>query len=325
MNFNFGNGGGNPIVVNKPKIKKYVIIVLVVAALVAIVSTGWYTVNDKQVAVITTFGKVTGTAEAGMHFKLPLGIQKVELVDVNVYHKIELGYRTDGSNLDYKTIENESKMISGDFNIVNVDFFVEYKISDPVKYLYASKNPGEVLKNLVQSQVRNVIGSKYVDNILTTGKTEIQNEVKELVTLELEAYDIGVMLTDIKIQDAEPPTEEVRAAFKNVETAKQVGETAKNDATAYKNAELPRAEAEANQLTQNAEYLKTDRINEAKKQVAMFEAMYSEYVLNTEITKSRMYFEAIEAVLPGVKVIINTSGDGTTEYMLPLDSFAQVN
>ncbi len=302
------------------KIKRIVIIAAIAVLLLILVSTCWFTVNDKQQAVITTFGKVTGTADAGIHFKLPFGIQKVDLVDINIYQKIELGYRTDGSDAgNYMTIENESKMISGDFNIVNVDFFIEYKISNAAKYLYASQDAGMILKNLAQSQIRNVIGSKYVDDILTTGKSQIQAEVKELITEELTKYDIGIVLTDIKIQDAEPPTEQVKAAFKNVETAKQVGETAKNDAEAYKNAQIPNAEAKADQLLQNAEFLKIDRINQAKAQVAMFNAMYEEYTSNEEITKARMYFEAIETVLPGVKLIIDTGSD--TQKLLPLDTF----
>ena len=210
-------------------------------------------------------------------------------------------------------------MISGDFNIVNVDFFIEYKISNAEKYLYAAKDPDTVLKNLAQSQIRNVIGSKYVDDILTTGKSQIQAEVKELITEELAKYDVGIVLTDIKIQDAEPPTEEVNAAFKNVETAKQVGETAKNDAEAYKNAQIPNAEAQADKLRQNAEFKKLDRINQAKKQVAMFDAMYEQYAVNREITKSRMYFEAIEAALPNVKLYIDAAG--TTQKLLPLENF----
>ena len=210
-------------------------------------------------------------------------------------------------------------MISGDFNIVNVDFFIEYKISNAEKYLYAAKDPDTVLKNLAQSQIRNVIGSKYVDDILTTGKSQIQAEVKELITEELAKYDVGIVLTDIKIQDAEPPTEEVNAAFKNVETAKQVGETAKNDAEAYKNAQIPNAEAQADKLRQNAEFKKLDRINQAKKQVAMFDAMYEQYAVNREITKSRMYFEAIEAALPNVKLYIDAGG--TTQKLLPLENF----
>ena len=287
-----------------------------------LISTCWYTVDEKQQAVITTFGKVTGTAGAGMHFKLPFGIQEVKTVDVNVYQKIEIGYRTDAKDPTLSAmITKESKMITGDYNIVNVDFFVEYKISDPVKYLYNSAEPELILKNLVQSQIRNVIGSSTVDSILTDGKAEIQQQVKELITAELAEYDIGLVLTDIKIQDSEPPTVSVIEAFKNVETAKQSAETAINQAKAYQNSELPKAKATADQLIQNAEFLKQNRINDATKQVAMFKAMYEQYAQNPEITKVRMYYEALTEALPGVKLYINTAQDGGAEMLLPLESF----
>ena len=211
-------------------------------------------------------------------------------------------------------------MITGDYNIVNVDFFVEYKISDPVAYLYSSNNPEEILKNLIQSQVRNVVGSTSVDDALTTGKESIQMQVKDLVTEILEDYDIGLTLIDVRIQDSEPPTQEVMEAFKAVETAKQQAETVVNDAKAYQNAKIPEANAQADQLLQNAEYLKQKRINEATEQVAMFQAMYNEYILNPEITKSRMYYEAISQILPDVKVYINTGDGQNVDMLLPLES-----
>ena len=304
------------------KLKRIVTAAAVILAILMVVSTCWYTVDEKQQAVITTFGKVTGTAGAGMHFKLPFGIQQVEKVNLNVYQKLEIGYRTDTENPTLSdVITKESKMITGDYNIVNVDFFVEYKISDPVKYLYNSAQPELILKNLVQSQIRNVIGSSTVDAVLTTGKAEIQQQVKALITAELEEYDIGLVLTDIKIQDSEPPTLSVIEAFKNVETAKQAAETLINQAKAYQNSELPKAEAEADQLIQNAEYLKQNRINEATQQVAMFEAMYSQYAKNPDITRVRMYYEALTQALPGVKLYINTASDGSTDMLLPLESF----
>ncbi len=305
-----------------PKNIKKIAIVLIVALLaISAASTCWYTVDEKQQAVVTTFGKVSSVTGAGMHFKLPFGIQNAEKVDVNVYQKIELGYRsTPSSSVGYDIIEKESKMITGDYNIVNVDFFIEYKISDPVKYLYSSIAPETILKNLIQSQIRAVVGSATVDQVLTDGKTDIQMRVKELVTEILEDYDIGLILTDIKIQDSEPPTESVIEAFKAVETAKQGAETAINQAKAYSNQKLPQAQAEADQLTQNAEYLKQKRINEAVKQVALFEAMYDEYSKNPEITRIRMYYEMIEEALPGVTLYVDVS-DGSTEKLLPLDDF----
>ena len=294
-----------------------IVVLVVIAAL--LIGTCYYTVDDKQQAVVTTFGKVTDITDAGVHFKLPFGIQQVQKVDVNVYQKIELGYSSSGN--DYLVNDRESTMITGDYNIVNVDFFVEYKISDPVQYLYSSNDPELILRNLIQSQVRNVVGSSTVDAVLTDGKENIQMQVKELVTRILQEYDIGLTLVDVKIQDAEPPTQEVIEAFKAVETAKQKAETVINDAKAYQNAQLPQAQAQADQLVQNAEYLRQKRINEAIEKVAMFQAQYAEYAQNPEITRSRMYYEAISDILPGVKLFVNTgTGDKSdVQMLLPLD------
>ncbi|MBQ7329161.1 MAG: FtsH protease activity modulator HflK [Oscillospiraceae bacterium] len=302
---------------------KLALIALIVVALIITVSTCFYTVDEKQVAVVTTFGRVTDTTGAGVHFKLPFGIQRERKVDANVYQKIELGYETTPNGVE--TVLDECSMITGDYNIVNVDFFIEYKISDPVAYLYASTQPEVILKNLIQSQVRNVVGSTTVDAVLTDGKESIQMQVKELVTEILAEYNIGLTLVDVKIQDAEPPTKDVIEAFKAVETAKQQAETVLNDAKAYQNAELPKAQAEADKLLQNAEYLKQKRINEALEQVAMFEAMYKEYAQNPNITKSRMYYEAISQILPGVKLYINTGDGNSVDMLLPLESIVGGN
>ena len=283
------------------------------------VLTCFYTVDDKQQAVVTTFGKVTDVTDAGLHFKLPFGIQKVDKVNVNVYQKIELGYTTDKNGV-VVTNTSESTMITGDYNIVNVDFFVEYKISEPEKYLFSSNAPELILRNLIQSQVRNVVGSTSVDAVLTDGKENIQMQVKELVTEILAEYDIGLTLVDVRIQDSEPPTQDVIEAFKAVETAKQKAETVVNDAKAYQNAQLPDAQAQADKLVQNAQYLKQKRINEATQQVAMFSAMYEEYKLNPDITRSRMYYEAVSQILPGVKLYVNTGDGKNVDMLLPLDT-----
>ena len=308
------------------KFGKIVLGAVLVLALLIGAGTCFYTIDDKQQGVVTTFGKVTDITDAGVHFMLPFGIQQVKKVDVNVYQKIELGYSTDPYG-DYMVNESESTMITGDYNIVNVDFFVEYKNSDPVQYLYSSNDPELILRNLIQSQIRNVVGSSTVDSVLTDGKENIQMQVKDLVTQILAEYNIGLTLVDVKIQDSEPPTQEVIEAFKAVETAKQQAETVVIDAKAYQNAKLPDAQAQADKLIQNAEYLKQKRINEATQQVAMFQAMYAEYAQDPEITRSRMYYEAISQILPGVKLYINTSS-GTGEdvqMLLPLDTIVGGN
>lgn len=303
------------------KIKMFILPAIIVVILAILALTSVYTVNDKQQAVVTTFGKVTSIEDPGIHIKLPFGIQEATLVNVNELQSIEIGFRTGNNNDDMTVVESESKMISGDYNIVNCDFFVEYKISDPVKYLYSSEDPADILKSLVQSHIRNVISSYDVDTILTTGKSEIQAKIKEGIQNELAVYDLGLILTDIRLQDSEPPTVEVQEAFKEVETAKQDKDTAINVALAYQNSELPLAQAEADKLIQNAEYLKQDRINQANIQVAMFNAMYDQYKLNPDITKKRMFYEALEKVLPEAKVYIDTSEDGSTQKLLPIESF----
>ena len=303
----------------KPSGKKLRNLIITVAVILVLVIGGmscFYTVDDKQQAVVTTFGRVTDITDAGVHLKMPFGVQRVQKVDVNVYQKIELGYSSTEGNVS----TSESTMITGDYNIVNVDFFVEYRISDPVQYLYSSNQPEMILKNLIQSQIRNVVGSSTVDAVLTDGKENIQMQVKDLVSQILSEYDIGLTLVDVRIQDAEPPTSQVIEAFKAVETAKQQAEAVVNDAKAYQNAQLPDAQAQADKSIQNAEYLKQKRINEAVEQVAMFNAMYEEYARNPEITRSRMYYEAISEILPGVRLYIDSSADGSVEKLLPLES-----
>ncbi len=311
------DNGGKPF--NLKKLPAAIVGALAVIVLLVGVFTCFYTVDDKQQAVITTFGKVTDITDAGLHFKLPFGIQKVHNVDVNVYQKIELGYTTETDG-DYTVKADESTMITGDYNIVNVDFFVEYKISNPEKYLFSANEPELILRNLIQSQVRNVVGSTSVDAVLTDGKENIQMQVKELVTEILAEYDIGLTLIDVRVQDSEPPNQEVIEAFKAVETAKQQANTVINDAKAYQNAKLPDAKAQADKLLRNAEYLKQKRINEATQQVAMFEAMYKEYAQNPDITLSRMYYETVSEALPGVKVYINTGSSSNMNMLLPLES-----
>lgn len=228
-----------------------------------------------------------------------------------------MGYNTgdDGYVLD----TDESLMITSDYNFVNVDFFVEYKVTDPVKAIYNSQSPELILKNIAQGCIRSVVASYDVDSVLTTGKSEIQSNIKQLIVGKLEEQDLGIALVNITIQDSEPPTAEVMEAFKAVETAKQGKETALNNANKYRNEQVPEAQAQADGIIKNAEAQKEQRINEATAQVARFNSMYEEYVKNPTVTKLRMFYEAMEDVLPELKVII--VGNDGTQTVLPLDSF----
>ncbi|MBP1926625.1 membrane protease subunit HflK [Sedimentibacter acidaminivorans] len=297
--------------------------VIIIAAYIAM--SCQYTVEETEQAVVTTLGKVSSVEPAGLHFKLPYPIQNVTKVAVNKTQKLQIGYASSNENESYKeskSVADEAKMITGDFNIVNIDFFIEWKISDPVKFLYNSDEPSQILKMISQSSARSIIGSKNVDGVLTTEKSIIQAEIKEKIVTKLENYDLGVQLLDVKIQDSEPPTAEVIAAFKNVETAKQEKETRINEALAYKNKTLPAAESQADKLVREAESFRESRINAAKGEVAKFNAMYTEYAKNKNITQTRMYLETIEEILPGVTVYIDST-EGGVEKMLPLKSFTE--
>lgn len=300
-------------------LKKGIFLGVGILLVIVIALTSAYTVSDQEQAVVTTFGKVTSVEGAGFHFKLPYPIQEVRKVPVNLTQKLELGYREDFRG-HVESITEESKMITGDFNIVNVDFFIEWKISDPVKYLFASANPENILKNSSLSAARSVVGSSTIDEVLTTGKVEIQSEIKERLLESMEFYDIGIQVLDVKIQDSEPPNEQVKEAFQNVENAKQSKETAVNEANKYRNSEIPKAQAEADRIIRSGESYKETRINEARGQVAKFEEMYKEYKNYQEITKTRLYLEAMEEILPGIEVYID-DGSGNIQKILPLKPF----
>ncbi len=295
------------------KFKKTIIIFVVVVAAGMIGMGATYQIREQEQAVLTTLGKAQAVTEPGLHFKIPI-IQQVQKVNTTI-QGFAIGYDKENN----ETVSSEAIMITSDYNFIDVDFFVEYKISDPVKAVYASSDPEKILRNLAQSSIRNVIGSYDVDSVLTTGKSEIQAAIKEMVVAQLEEHDIGITLVNITIQDSEPPTAEIMEAFKNVETAKQGKETAINNANKYRNEKLPTAEAEADKIIKEAEAYKQERINEATGQVARFNSMYEEYIKNPTITKQRMFYETMEEVLPDLELIIDSS-DGV-QKILPLDSF----
>ncbi|MGF7143981.1 membrane protease subunit HflK [Anaerotaenia torta] len=291
-------------------------LLVVIVILIIVVFNSFFTIKEQEQAVVTTFGKAKTVNTAGLHFKIPF-VQEVQKVDTTI-RGLAIGYDI---NTGEKT-EMESMMITRDFNFVNVDFFLEYKVSDPVKAVYASEEPITILKNIAQSSIRMVVGGYDVDSVITTGKYEIQSAIKAAILEELDKQDIGIQLVNITIQDAEPPTDAVMEAFKSVETAKQGKETAVNNANKYRNEQLPEAEAKVDKILQEAQTSKTQRINEANAEVARFNEMYKEYTKYPLITKQRMFYEAMEEVLPSLKVIID-SGDGEIQKLLPLDSLLE--
>jgi membrane protease subunit HflK len=310
--FPSGNGFGSFM----KRFGKLITILAVIIVLIIISTSAFFEIKEQEQAVVTTFGKAQTVSTAGLHFKIPF-IQQVHKVDTTI-KSLTIGYDLETNTKN----ELESMMITKDFNFVNVDFYLEYRVSDPVKALYASEEPVTILKNIAQSSIRMVVGSYDVDSVITTGKLEIQAAIKTSILQMLEKQDIGIQLVNITIQDSEPPTAAVMEAFKSVETAKQGKETALNNANKYSNEQLPKAEAEVDKILQDAQTSKTQRVNEAYAEVARFTEMYEEYLKYPLITKQRMFYEAMEDVLPSLKVIID-SGDGNVQKLLPLDSLME--
>lgn len=289
--------------------------VVAVLLLVFLGTNSYYMLDEENYAVVTTLGSATAISQAGLHFKIPL-IQSVRKVSKGI-KGMPIGYNVDTGD----SIDEESVMITKDFNFVNTDFYLEYMVNDPVKYLYASVEPEATLKMLAQSYIRDTVGIYNVDDVITTGKAVIQSEIKEKLTNRMIEEDIGLSVVNITIQDAFPPTTEVMNAFKNVENAKQGKETAINNANKDRNEKIPQAEAECDQIIKEAEAEKQARINEAQGQVSRFEQMYEEYSKYPLITKQRMFYETMEDLLPSMKIyIVDESG---TQKLLPLDNFMQ--
>lgn len=298
--------------------RSFRLFVLVIVVFI-LATNSFYRVSEQQNAVVTMFGRIIRTDTAGLYFKVPL-IQQVQKVDITT-HGVGIGYDVSDGGQNMYTGSN-IVMITSDFNLLDIDFYMEYKVSDPVAYLYNTEEPEIILTNLALAAIRTTIVNYTVDEAMTTGKSQIQSDIKERLKVALDSQNIGMQVVNITIQDSEPPTAEIAAAFKAVETAKQGADTAKNNALKYQNEKIPMAEADADMVIQTATAKKSARIAEAEGQVSRFEAMYDQYKLNPLITKRRMFYEAMEDVYPDLKVIIT---DGGTSTMLPLDSFSTTN
>ena len=299
--------------------KNYSGLVFLIIAAFAVLILGFrcfYSVDEQHNAVVTQFGKVLKVNTAGFYAKAPW--QDVHKVDMTT-HGTGIGYVVSESGQNLVDTDN-GIMITSDFNLLNIDFYLEYRVSDPVAYLYNAEDPEGELSNIALANIRTVVSNYTVDEAMTTGKSQIQSDVKEAMIKELESRDVGLAVVNITIQDSAPPTDEIVAAFKAVETAKQGADTEKNNALQYQNQKIPEAEANADAIVQKANATKEARIAEAEGQASRFLETYAEYEKYPLITKRRMFYEKMEEILPGMKVIIT---DGSTQTMLPLESFNQ--
>lgn len=268
-----------------------------VLVIVAIFSS-IYTIDETKVAYTMTFGKTQIVESTGIHFKAPF-ITKVKKHDATS-RGMAIGFNEETNELE----SVDSLMITSDFNFLNVDFYVEYRVIDPIEYDFGSSNPELILNSVSLAAIRNTVGLYDVDSVLTTGKAEVEAKVKSTIIENLQEHKTGLSIINVTMQDVEPPTTAVSDAFKAVENAIQNAEKLENDAKAYENAEIPKANAEAEAILNAAEATKTERINQASQEVAEFVALYNEYKENPDTVKLQLYLDAMEEILPEMEIII---------------------
>lgn len=298
------------------KIRNIIIGVIAGVLLLVVGSSTFYTVEERERAVVLTFGKYTNEVGSGLHFKLPSPLQEVIVVQAELTQYITIGYKETNSGI--QVVEEEAMMITGDENIVSADAIVTWKIGNIKNFLTNIENPEKFLRNSAVASIRSVIGSQKLDYVITDGKTVVQDMVREQL-IELQGkYDTGIQIIDFKFQDIEPPDGQVAEAFREVTNAREEKNTKINNAQKYENERIPVARGEAQALIENAEAEKASRILNAQGDVAKFNAIYAEYVNNKDITESRLVLETLEKIYPGAKVIITNQNGDTVNY-LPLN------
>lgn len=276
--------------------------------------TSWYTVDESEQAVILTFGKIDeGISQPGLHFKMPWPIQDVKKLSKETF-SLQFGYKEENGEV-VEEFPQDTKMITGDENIVLADLVVQWKITDPGKFLYNAEDPRNILYNATSASLRGVIGSSKIDDVLTSGKAEVEAKVRDVLTELLTDYDIGVSILAVKLQDVELPNEEVRKAFTQVTDARETMNTKINEANKYLNQKKQEAEGEKDAIISRAEGDRAARTEKSIGDVAIFNALYNEYKKQPEITRKRLVLETIDQVLPNADVYILNDDGGTLKYL----------
>ncbi len=320
--FNFGNNANNPFKgrISMPSGGKGFWF-LGAGIVVLWLLSGIFIVNPDEEGVVLRFGKYVRTVGPGPHYHLPTPIETVYKPKVTQVLRGEVGFRSVGQGVTFqqgqlRTVPEEASMLTGDENIVNVQFSVQYKISNPVEYLFNVTNQAAVVRNAAEAAMREVIGKSMIDSALTDGKIRIQSDATELLQNILNRYAVGVQIIAVQLQDVHPPREVVDA-FKDVASAREDKSRIINEAEAYRNEVLPKARGQGAELENQAQAYKETRVQNATGRANRFLAVLEEYNKAQDVTKKRLYFEAMESILGNAtdKIIIPS---GTGERMLPL-------
>lgn len=291
--------------------------VVIGAIIIVVLASSIYTVDQTEYAVLTTFGKPNSDIiGSGLKFKLPFPIQKVHKLSKETF-SLTLGYKEKGNQLQVS--EAESKMITGDENIILADLEVQWKIVDPIAFLYNTSDPKTILYNATSSSLRSVIGSSTVDDALTDGRTKIINDIRENLIRLTKDYNLGISIINVNLQDVDLPTQEVDSAFKAVTDAREERITKINEANKYRNEKINQVAGEQSAILSKAEGEKISIIEKAKGDVAQFNAIYSEYKNNPNITRHRLTIQALELAFKDSKLIIVDDSGNTVKY-LPVEN-----
>jgi len=316
-----GGGGGNlppDVVVILKKSgdffkdfkKKIPALGLVVAVIVvfSVIFGSFYTVAPEELGVVKRFGKVVRTTSPGPHFKIPF-IETVLKPQVTKVHRIEVGFKTidPGPPARYTPIKKEALMLTGDENIVQVEFIVQYKIKDPAAFLFNIRNQRKALKDASEAAMREVVGKTPIDEVLTGGRFQVQQDTKMLLQEILDRYDSGISIVAVQLQDVLPPAQ-VADAFKDVASAREDRERSVEQAEGYRNDLIPKAKGEAEQIINEALGYKEAKINEAKGDASRFLQVLKEYRRAKDVTQKRIYIETMEDVLGRMEKIVLEGG-----------------
>ncbi|MEO1023641.1 MAG: FtsH protease activity modulator HflK [Bacteroidota bacterium] len=278
----------------------------------------FFTVETEEVGVIMRFGKYVSEAKPGLNFKIPF-VDQVEFVPVQRQLKEEFGYRTTnaGVNSTYRKAGygDESLMLTGDLNLADVEWVVQYRINNPYNYLFKVREADETLRDIAEAAMRQIVGDRTVNEVLTVGRAEVASESELIIQAISDEYELGVKIEQVVLQDANPP-DPVKPSFNGVNEAEQQRETLINQARAEYNRVIPRAAGEAEQTIQQAEGYALDRVNTSQGEVSRFNDLYNEYVKAPDITKRRIYLETMEDILPKLGQKIITDEDGNS--VIPL-------
>jgi modulator of FtsH protease HflK len=308
----FRSKGKNSIVARMVAIGLVVVIALILAF------SGFYFLGSNEEAVVTLFGRMVRTEkEAGLKFKIPL-LEVSTKVDIELIRRMEFGYRSDNS-ASSETVLQEARMLTSDENLVIADWAVMYRVIDSYKYLFNVDDQVGTLRTITEAAYRRVVASHPLDDILTDKKETIQFEIMESLQSICDKYDFGIQITAVQLQDAMPP-DEVRDAFLEVASAKEDKNAKINEAKKYENEKLPVARGESQQILNQAEAYKQERINDATGAVARFISIEQQYALSPDVTRTRLYLEAIRSILPGVQQVYILNDQGDILKFLPLDT-----